>query len=89
MDAEDRAEDDHENGCSLSALLELAPELPQDSDGVSSGTVKATAVATGMQRTGQPDVPWPFYLISTRDCFKYDLIEVKKLVCTFLLGGLQ
>jgi len=77
---ENEAMNDQEIRNSLSLLLECVPKLPQDTDCVSSGTVRATAVATGMQKTGQPDVPWPFYLINTRDCFRYDLIEVKKLI---------
>ncbi len=61
----------------LCTVLEDAPPLPADSDCFSASTVKASAAISGIQKSHLLDVPWPFYLINTRDCFKYDLIEVK------------
>lgn len=61
-------------------LLHHVPELPTIPQVIASGTVQASAVASGIDCAGQLDIPWPFYLITTRDCFKYNLIEVKKRV---------
>ena len=73
----------------LCTVLEDAPPLPTDSDCFSASTVKASAVISGIQKSHLLDIPWPFYLINTRDCFKYDLIEVKiKVRLMHCLDGL-
>lgn len=35
-------------------------------------------IASGMcfSKAMMPEIPWPFYLINTRDCFTYDLFQV-------------
>eukprot|EP00210_Caulerpa_lentillifera_P001116 g1077.t1 len=53
------------------------PEVPKFCNNFSYNTVKTTVVASGIHRPGLPEIPWPFYLITTRDCFTYDLIQVK------------
>lgn len=68
---------DHEVGVEVFGDI---PEVPEFCSNFSFNTVKTTVVASGMYRPGLPEIPWPFYLITTRDCFTYDLIQVKSKI---------
>lgn len=63
-------------------------EGPQNEYDFPTEVVKLTASAAclgSMHNFSISDLPWPYYFISTRDCFTYELVPIKTKVRACLL----
>lgn len=73
------------------AVDEAGEDTVEECD-FSSEVVKLTASAAclgSMHNFSTSDLPWPYYFISTRDCFTYQLLPIKTKVGIYLLIMLQ